>query len=87
MLWYQFHKYSGLEDVTLYEATRHSFGTQLTEGNDVYKVKELMRHSDIRMPEKYLHLKAVKLADVVNSRKKPVSLVNRSDIEVRNELQ
>jgi integrase len=85
VLWYQFHVHSGLENITLYEATRHSFGTQLIENNDIYKVKEAMRHSDIRMTEKYLHLKVAKLADMVNSRKKPVKLLNRSDIEVRNE--
>jgi integrase len=85
VLWYQFHVYSGLENITLYEATRHSFGTQLIENNDIYKVKEAMRHSDIRMTEKYLHLKVAKLADMVNSRKGSVKLLNRSDIEVRNE--
>jgi integrase len=85
VLWYQFHMYSGLENITLHEGTRHSFGTQLIEDNDMYKVKEAMRHSDIRMTEKYLHLKVAKLADMVNSRKKPVKLLNRSDIEVRNE--
>ncbi|MBA4391498.1 MAG: hypothetical protein C0399_11260 [Syntrophus sp. (in: bacteria)] len=47
VLWYQFHVHSGLENITLYEATRHSFGTQLIENNDIYKVKEAMRHSDI----------------------------------------
>jgi integrase len=84
VLWYQFHVYSGLDGVTLYEATRHSFGTQLIENNDIYKVKEAMRHSDIRMTEKYLHLKVAKLDDVVNSRKKQIKLINRSEIEVTN---
>ncbi|MEI6152881.1 MAG: tyrosine-type recombinase/integrase, partial [Deltaproteobacteria bacterium] len=82
---YQFNVYSGLENMTLYEATRHSFATQLIEYNDIHMVKEAMRHSDIRMTEKYLHLKVANLADMVNSRKRSVKLLNRSDIEVSNE--
>jgi len=77
-------KKSELEGITLYEAVRHSFGSQLIEnGIDVTIVKELMGHSDIRTTEKYVHMKMSKLADVVNSRKvvKMIRTKNRSGIE------
>ncbi|MCX5804303.1 MAG: tyrosine-type recombinase/integrase [Proteobacteria bacterium] len=78
-LWYQWHKYSAL-DVCLYEGTRHSFGSQLIQNNDVTLVKELMGHSDIRTTVKYLHLKMDKLEGAVNNRK-VISLANRTRIE------
>lgn len=84
-VWYQWKKYSGIEDITLYEATRHSFATQLIQNNDVTIVKELMGHSDIRTTEKYLHLKMTKLSEVVNSRRTVIKMENRSEIEVKNE--
>jgi site-specific recombinase XerD len=77
-------KKSGLEGITLYEAVRHSFGSQLIDnGVDVTIVKELMGHSDIRTTEKYVHMRMSKLTDVVNSRKvvKMVRTKNRSEIE------
>ncbi|HNS79394.1 MAG TPA: tyrosine-type recombinase/integrase [Syntrophorhabdus sp.] len=80
VLWYQWHKYSNL-DVCLYEGTRHSFGSQLIQNNDVTHVQALMGHSDIRTTMKYLHLKMDKLSDAVNARKKVLRLVNRTKIE------
>jgi len=42
--------------VTHYEATRHSFCTQLaTVEENALKVKDAMRHSSIKMTEKYYH--------------------------------
>ncbi len=82
VLWYHFRKYSGLNNITFYECTRHSFGTQLAETNDIYKVKELMRHSDIRTTQKYLHIKTTRLANIVNARKKVLKIADRSEIEV-----
>lgn len=67
-LWTIWKKYSGL-DIDLYSATRHSFASQLIQYNDVAVVKELMGHSDIATTQKYLHMKIVNLAEVVNSRK------------------
>lgn len=61
-------KYSGLE-ISLYEATRHSFCTQLVEmGINSLQARLLMRHSDIRTTQKYFHSSITKLRDVVNSR-------------------
>lgn len=84
VLWYQWNKYSSL-DVCLYEGTRHSFGSQLIQNNDVTQVQALMGHSDIRTTMKYLHLKMTKLNDVVNSRKKVLKLVNRTNLEPNSE--
>jgi len=71
-------------DVTNYEATRHSFASQLIEQYDIKFVKELMGHSDIRTTEKYLHLKQHKLREIVNNRGK-IRVLNRSEIEVKND--
>lgn len=80
-LWYHWHRYTGL-DVCLYEGTRHSFGSQLIQDNDVAVVKELMGHADIRTTQKYLHFRMTHLAEVVSHRKKAVKLVeNRSKLE------
>ncbi len=79
-LWKIWRQFSGT-DICLYEATRHSFGSQLIEKADVSVVKELMGHSSIKTTEKYLHMKVEKLKNVVNSRGK-IRMVNRSDLEV-----
>jgi len=79
-LWRIWHDHSGLDEC-LYEATRHSYGSQLIQNNDVMYVKELMGHSSVKTTEKYLHMRQEKLRDIVNSRKS-VSVINRSDLEV-----
>jgi len=79
-LWRIWRAYSGV-DVCLYEGTRHSFGSQLIEKNDVIAVKELMGHSSVKTTEKYLHMKITRLRDVVNSRKL-TRVQNRSELEV-----
>ena len=84
VLWYQWNKHSSL-DVCLYEGTRHSFGSQLIQNNDVTQVQALMGHADIRTTMKYLHLRMDKLSDVVNTRKKVLTLVNRTKIEPNSE--
>jgi integrase len=62
------HQYSGV-DVKLYEATRHSFCTQLVEdGVPLPIIKELARHSDIRTTQKYVHPTDESSRDAVNRR-------------------
>lgn len=57
--------------ITLYEAVRHSFCTQIVEnGADLYVAQILMRHSDIRSTQKYFHANVLKLRDIVNKRGK-----------------
>jgi len=67
-------RYSGLK-ISLYEATRHSFCTQLVEmGINTLQAKELMRHSDVRSTEKYFHASVKKLGDIAEQRGKVVFL-------------
>jgi len=55
--------------VTMYEATRHSFCTQVSEsGANTMQAKALMRHKDIRSTERYFHGSIKKLRDLVNNR-------------------
>jgi len=80
-------KYSGLE-VTLYEATRHSFCTQIVEmGTNVLQAQTLMRHTNIRMTEKYFHGNMTKLKDIVDKRSRIVPL-SRSEFvpKIKNKL-
>ncbi|MCX8021353.1 MAG: tyrosine-type recombinase/integrase [Syntrophorhabdaceae bacterium] len=62
-------RHSGL-DVTLYEASRHSFCTQIAQSGlcNTLQAKLLMRHADIRSTERYFHGSVVKLRDIVNMR-------------------
>ncbi len=78
-------KYSGVS-ITLYEATRHSFCTQVVEGGaSVLEAKQLMRHADIRSTERYFHGSMKKMREIVNNRGKLISLVGlRNEMEVKN---
>ncbi len=61
-------RYTGL-DVTYYEASRHSFCTQLVDdGIDALQAKELMRHTDVRTTQRYYHGNISRLSDIVNNR-------------------
>lgn len=61
-------KHSSLK-LSLYEATRHSFCTQIVgTGVNTLQAKELMRHADIRSTEKYFHASVTKLRDIVEKR-------------------
>ena len=74
-------KHSGLK-ISLYEATRHSFCTQLVEmGINTLQAKELMRHSDVRSTEKYFHASITKLGDIVEQRGKVFPLPRAIPIE------
>lgn len=65
-------KYSGLQ-ISLYEATRHSFCTQIVNmGVNTLQAKELMRHADIRSTEKYFHISVKKLCEIVEHRSKVI---------------
>lgn len=78
-------RYTGL-DVVYYEASRHSFITQLVDsGADMLQVRELSRHSDVRMLQRYYH--GSKLRNLVNQRGKVVHLsyTNREETVCRQE--
>ena len=62
-------------DITYYEASRHSFCTQLVDdGVDLLHAKELMRHTDVRTTQRYYHGNITRLRDIVNKRGKTVRL-------------
>lgn len=67
-------KYSELS-ITFYEASRHSFATQLVELDvDVLSAQLLLRHSDLRSTQRYFHGSINRLRDMVNRRGKVVTL-------------
>jgi integrase len=60
-------------DVVYYEASRHSFITQLIdEGHDAVQVMQLSRHSDPRILAQYYH--GSKLRDLVNKRGRVIDI-------------
>jgi integrase len=73
-------------DATYYEASRHSFCTQLVDdGADSLQAKQLMRHTDVRTTQNYYHGSTTKLRELVNRRGRVVNLKNRSEIEASPE--
>ncbi len=70
------NKYSQIP-VTHYEATRHSFCTQLAEdGVNPYLLKDLARHSDIRTTQKYVHPTDERARQAVNFRGRSNNVVS-----------
>ncbi len=62
-------------ELVYYEASRHSFLTQLSDlGVDVLDLKELARHSDVRTTQKYVHKRMDHLTQKVNLRHNVVEL-------------
>lgn len=56
---------AGLQDFHFHDL-RHTYATRLRQaGVDIYKVKELMRHKDIRMTLRYAHIGAGELLEAV----------------------
>jgi integrase len=54
-LWVKVRESAGV-DLRLYDATRHSFASQLVNaGTSIFKVSKLLGHSSTRMTEKYSH--------------------------------
>jgi integrase len=55
--WRKVCKELQLDDIRLYDATRHKFGTDLARaGVPIHVIKDLMGHSSIKMTERYMHL-------------------------------
>jgi len=55
-IWTQVKNKIGIRELRLYEATRHSFASNLINtGTSIYKVSKLLGHSNITMTEKYAH--------------------------------
>lgn len=79
----RWHKHTGLE-ISLKEATRHSFCTQIAEGGfcNTLQAQELMRHNDLRSTQRYFHGNIEKMKGIVNSRGKVIQM----DIEMKKEM-
>ena len=72
--------------MTLYEASRHSFCTQIVEsGINTLQAKLLMRHSDERSTQKYFQGNIAKLRAVVTNRV-TVKPLRSEKIEVKVKL-
>ncbi len=73
-------QYSGIP-VTYYEASRHSFCTQIaqTPGANVFDAQLLMGHSDPRTTQKYYHATPRRLEELVNRRGQVVDLNAKRD--------
>lgn len=80
-------RYSAL-NITLYEATRHSFCTQIAQSGlcNTLQAKELMRHADIRSTERYFHGSILKLKDIVNMRNNVFNF-KQKETEYRTEIE
>lgn len=71
------------KSVTLYEAMRHSFCTQLiASGVDLATAQFLMRHADIRSTLAYFHANPARFQSIVENRGKVVQL-NRNETETK----
>ena len=63
---------------TLYEATRHSYCTQLSEsdmGLSPRHLQELMGHSDVRSTMRYIHPSEERLRAALNQRRQPRKVI------------
>ncbi len=72
-LWKIWRQFSGV-DLSVYQGTRHSFGFQLAQKNDLAKVQLLMGHSTIKMTQKYAQVKITTLRDIVEDRGNVIQL-------------
>lgn len=61
-------------DITHYEASRHSFCTQIIENADVFSAQRLMRHKNLTSTKAYHHASIKRLEDIVNNRGRIVAL-------------
>ena len=72
-------QYSGVS-VTFYEASRHSFCTQVIEaGATEFEAQALMRHADPRSTRVYFHANVSKYRDLVNRRGRVIQLRKKEE--------
>jgi integrase len=84
-IWEGVRKAGGLsKEVRLYDATRHSFASQLiNQGEPILNVSRLMGHSSTKMTEKYAHSSVQGLKATLDK----MSLKKVVDIGVRTKLE
>jgi integrase len=77
-LWKKYTK----SELVYYEASRHSFLTQLSDaGVDVLDLKDLARHSDIRTTQKYIHKRTEHLREKTNLRRNIIEIKKTEESE------
>ena len=70
-LWNKAVEDAGYAPIKLYDATRHSFASQLREaGANLSDIQELLGHSDSRMTERYAHAEQKRLTRIINMRRR-----------------
>jgi integrase len=65
---------------THYEATRHSFCTQIAEVADRAAAQDLMRHADGRSTDRYIHARTEYLRDVLAKRGKVAEIKKHAEM-------
>jgi integrase len=66
-IWHVARKEAGFEYLKLYNCTRHAFATLMRKGGmDLADVRDLMRHSDIKMTARYDHSTVIRLSSQVD---------------------
>jgi site-specific recombinase XerD len=66
-LWRSAYIEAGISYLKIYDCTRHAFATMMRSGGmDMADIKDLMRHSNIKMTEIYDHSSVVRLARMID---------------------
>ena len=87
-IWQSVRTKAGISNtIRLYDATRHSFGSQLVNSNvPIYTVSKLLGHSSIKTTERYCHSHIENLRINMNKISlKPISTVTKLSPEKRRQ--
>lgn len=77
LIWKQYTKLP----ITHYEGTRHSFATQIAEIGDMKAAQELLRHTDMRSTEKYVHRRTEYLRTALQKRTNVINLHKKGKVK------
>ena len=80
--WERIRQDSGLPTLRIHDL-RHAMATLLIEsGRTLYEVQKILRHSDSKVTERYLHISDRKLHEAANSASVAISRAMQSKVEV-----